>query len=99
MRPLISKKLELRFKEVGSQENSNDPIIIAKLFNPVGSGTWFLTEYNETTKIAFGYVTGLAHDEWGYVCIQELEAIELPYGLFIERDLFFVEQLFSSLDI
>jgi hypothetical protein len=29
--------------------------LIAKLFDPCRSATWYLTEYNPTQKIAFGY--------------------------------------------
>ena len=43
---LMTKELEKRFKEVGSQENVKDPVIIAKYFNPAGAGTWYATEYN-----------------------------------------------------
>ena len=32
---------------------------LAKLFDPVGSATWYLTEYDPVEKIAFGFVTGL----------------------------------------
>lgn len=41
-----------------SQENValNDKLVLVKLFNAYGSGTWYITEYNPQTKIAFGYV-------------------------------------------
>jgi len=96
MKPLVTEELQARFKEVGSQESSKDPIIIAKLFNPVGAATWYLTEYDPQNQIAFGYVTGLAHDEWGYVWIPELEDIQLPMGMTIERDIYFSEEVFSK---
>lgn len=31
-----------------------------------------MTEYDPEERIAFGYVTGLAVDEWGYISIDEL---------------------------
>ena len=79
-----------------SQEEETDPLVIAKLFDPCGSATWYLTEYNPEDKIAFGYVTGLYEDEWGYVSLQELESIKRPFGLTIERDLNFTPQSFSQ---
>jgi Protein of unknown function (DUF2958) len=72
-----------------SQSEENDPLVPVKFFNPCGSGTWFITEYDPEDKIAFGYVTGLGHDELGSISIQELESIQLPLGLTIERDLHF----------
>jgi len=81
-----------------SQENNKDPLIIAKLFDTFGSATWFLTEYNHSERTAFGYVTGLSHDEWGYVSLTELEGIRhsqlgVPK---IERDLYFTQTHFSN---
>jgi hypothetical protein len=54
-----------------SQEHESDPLIIVKLFDPVGSATWYLTEYDPVEKIAFGYV-GLQVDGFGYVSLIEL---------------------------
>jgi len=96
---LITKELEKRFKQVGSQENVKDPIVICKFFNPVGQGTWFATEYNPDEKIFFGYVSlfGDHNDEWGYFSLSELESVELPFGLGIERDLHFRETPVSEI--
>lgn len=92
---LLTKELEKRFKTIGSQENSNDPIIIAKFFNPVGAATWFATEYDPIRKIFFGYATlfglGSPEDEWGTFSLEELESINGKFGLGIERDLHFEE--------
>ncbi len=33
---LLTKQLEKRFAEVGSQEEEKDPLVIAKFFNPQG---------------------------------------------------------------
>lgn len=93
---LLTKALRARFKKVGSQENESDPIIIAKFFNPCGRGTWYATAFNEEDGCFFGYVTGLAFDEWGYFSLKEMEDIRLPFGLGIERDLHFQEQRFSE---
>lgn len=72
-----------------SQEKTKDPIVPAKFFNPVGSQTWFILEYDPETKLAFSYVTGMYEDEFGYTSMEELENIRLPYFLTIERDLHF----------
>jgi len=75
---LLSKELEARFKKVGSQEDCKDPIVIARFFNPTGSGTWYATEYDPEERIFFGYVSifGDWNDEWGNFSLDELESTE-----------------------
>jgi hypothetical protein len=41
---LITKEVESLFKKIGRQEKVDDPIVIAKFFNPTGPGTWYATE-------------------------------------------------------
>ena len=94
---LITKTLEERFEKIGCQSQTADPIVVAKFFDPCGSATWYATEYDAENKIAFGYVTGLAFDEWGTFSITELESIKRPFGLGIERDLYFKEQRFKEI--
>jgi len=91
---LLTKSLEKRFAEVGSQENAKDPLIIAKFFNPAGAGTWYATEYDPQSRTFFGYASifGDWNDEWGYFSLDELEAYQGRFGLGIERDLYFNEQ-------
>lgn len=93
---LITKELENRFAEVGKQ-HSNNPIVIAKFFNPCGKQTWYATEYDKSFNICFGYVTGMWEDEWGSFSIQELESVKLPFRLHIEQDRFFKEIRFKEL--
>lgn len=97
---LITKQLEKRFKDVGSQEKVKDPIVIAKFFNPAGAGTWYATEYDPETKIAFGYVSifGDHNDEWGSFAVWELEEIKGPLGIGIERDMYCGEKPISQHD-
>ncbi len=78
---LITKEMLARFQQVGDQSEIENPIFIAKFFNPVGSQTWYASEYDPETKIAFGYVTGMIVDEWGSFSIAELESINLPFNL------------------
>ncbi len=95
---LITKELEKRFAEIGDQSQSRDPLIIAKFFNPCGSGTWYATEYDPETQICFGYVTGFVYDEWGTFSIKELQELKLLLPLLhIERDRFFKEIRFKEL--
>ena len=75
-------------KNHGENENATQPKkhkVVVKLFNPTGSGTWYLTELNPYTNVAFG-LADLHGKEIGYVDIAELENLKLPMGLKIERD-------------
>jgi Protein of unknown function (DUF2958) len=82
-----------------SQENADDPVVHAKLFHAYGAGTWYLTEY-DGNDTAFGYVTGLHADEWGYVSIDELAALHIGGSVpRIECDLCFEPTAFSALKV
>lgn len=96
--PLLTTILIERFAQVGTQAETSNPIIICKFFNPCGAGTWYVSDYLPESHIAFGYVTGLGHDEWGYFSLHELEALRCPpLNLPLERDLYFEECRFSEL--
>ena len=90
---LLTKELLTRFAKIGRQEDSSDPIVVAKFFNPTGAGTWYATEYNPMEKMFFGYVSifGDWNDEWGHFSLEELENYRGRFGLGIERDLHFEE--------
>jgi len=96
---LLTKELLKRFETVGSQEEVNDPIIIAKFFNPVGAGTWFAIEYDSTDEVFFGYVSifGDHNDELGDFSLKELEDYTGRLGLGIERDMYFKEAPLSEI--
>ena len=98
---LITKELEKRFKEVGSQDGDKDPIVIAKFFNPTGAGTWYATEYDPENRIFFGYVSifGDYNDEWGDFSLDELQNFPGRFGLGIERDLHCGEKRISEFNI
>ena len=72
---LMTKELEKRFREIGSQEYDKDPIVVAEYFNRVGAGYWYATEYDPERKVFFGYVSifGDHKDEFGSFSLEELE--------------------------
>ena len=78
-----------------SQENESDPLVVVKLFDPCGSASWFLLEYDPVERIAFGYVVGMAADELGYVSLAEMESIE-RLGIGIEQDIYFQQKRLSE---
>ena len=66
-----------------------DPIPVVRFFNPVGQATWLATEMDED-DILFGLADlGYGTPEIGSFALAELEAIRLPFGLGIERDVLF----------
>ena len=96
---LITKELEKKFKKypLYSQDGlGGDAKVIAKFFNPIGAGTWLITEGNKLDDgdyEMFGYCH-LGDDfnaEFGYVMLSDLENIKLPLGMSIERDLYLKE--------
>ena len=94
---LLTKTVEKRFAQVGSQAEERDPPIVAKFFNPTGAGTWYATEYDPHHRIFFGYVSifGDWNDEWGSFSLDELASYRSPLGLGIEQDLHFGEKRLS----
>ena len=89
---LLTKELLKRFKTLGEQEDA-DPIVVCKFFNPTGAGRWYATEYDESDRTFYGFVSifGDHCDEWGRFSFEELEQFRGEYGLPIERDLYFNE--------
>lgn len=88
---LMTKELEKTFEEfpIGSQEGlTEDAEVVVKYFNPCGRGTWLITEGEKQENgdwLLFGYCH-IFEWEWGYVMLSELESINLPFGLKIERE-------------
>lgn len=44
---------------IGTTEDERDPVARVKLFEPCGSWTWYIVEYDPETRNAFGLVDGL----------------------------------------
>ena len=94
---LLTKKIrEKLIKNHLEQDGTKTFKAEVKLFNPCGIGTWYLSELNPDTNVAFG-LCELHEKELGYVSIDELEEIELPFFLKIERDLYYQPTHFSDL--
>mgnify|MGYP003395102625 CR=1 FL=1 len=65
---------------------SESPTALVKLFDPTGSWTWYISEYDTETREAFGLVDGF-EAELGYISMPELVAFRGRFGLPLERDL------------
>ena len=84
----IEKRLIKNHEANVGKEKTIQHKVVVKLFNPTGIGTWYLTEYNPKTDLAFGL--GCIHDkEIGSVSMKELREFRGQFGLGIERDKYF----------
>ena len=93
---LLTQELEEKFKKFplrSQEEKLGNAELIAKFYNPTGVGTWYITEgqilENGDVEM-FGYCH-LGDDEmaeFGSVMLSELENLQLPMGMTIERDLY-----------
>lgn len=84
---LLTKEIITKLPILYSQENEEDPMVICKFFLSMTKWTWFATEFDGKDSF-FGYVVG-EYPELGYFSLSELESVEGPYGLKVERDRYF----------
>lgn len=88
---LITKEIRTKMEANARKteiEGEDDHRPVVKLFNPAGAATWLLTEIEG--DIAFGLCDlGMGSPELGSVSITELEAVQGPLGIGIERDQYF----------
>ena len=64
-----------------------DAPIIVKFFTPTSNWTWYATEFDGDDTF-FGLVDGF-EKELGYFSLKDLENVRGPYGVAVERDLYF----------
>lgn len=90
---LMTKELEKEFEKYplySQEEKGMDSKVVVKYFNPCGAGTWLITEGEKQEDgdwLFYGYCH-LFEWEWGYVMLSELESVQLPFGLSIEREIY-----------
>lgn len=67
-----------------------DHVPLVKFFNPVGAATWLATELDEDGDTMLGLADlGFGCPELGSSSLMEIASVRLPFGLGIERDLYF----------
>lgn len=88
----LAANARARFDAIERGLREPDPKPVARFFNPVGAATWLATEI-DADGILFGLADlGFGCPELGSFSAAQLEAVRLPYGLGIERDLHFEAQ-------
>lgn len=84
---LLTKEILASVPKLFAQDGKGDAAIAyAKFFDPSGSWTWYMTEYDPINDEAFGLVQGF-EEELGYFSIRELEKVRNRFGIGIERDI------------
>lgn len=94
----ILKELEKRTRKAPLR-GAVDPVnglFYARLFHAFGPGTWYIAQYDPKRRLAMGYVTGLAADEWGYIEVDQLAAMQFAGVPRIELDLHFRPKAISQ---
>jgi hypothetical protein len=93
MQKLLTKAILKKLPPLFAQDQVDvDPTVFVKFFNPCGAATWYITEGEQDGDDfrMFG-LADLFNDggELGYISLNELASIRLPFGLRIERDIHF----------
>ena len=92
---LLTKEIEKKLPPLHSTSEENDPVAIVKFFDPVGSWTWYATEFDGEDTF-FGRTDG-HFSELGYFSLNELKNHKGHFGLGIERDTSFTPTPLSKL--
>ena len=85
---MLTKAIKAKLPPLYANEKVEDPTIQVKFFTPWSNWTWYGMEYDPEQRLFFGYVEG-QENELGYFSLDELESIKGPFGLKIERDMYF----------
>lgn len=94
---LLTKAIEKKLEKfpLNSQDGKGvEAKVVCKFFAPVGSWTWYVLEgekQDDGDWMFFGIVVSDYGSEYGYFGLKELENLNLPFGLKVERDLYFDE--------
>lgn len=87
---LLTEELKAKLPKLYSQDKNPNPEIVCKFFTPWSNWTWYVIEGEEQDGDwkFFGLVDGMER-ELGYFRLSELQSLKGPFGLKIERDLYF----------
>jgi Protein of unknown function (DUF2958) len=92
---LLTDEIKHQLPPLYSTEQTPDPIAWIKFFTPDASWTWYATEFDGEDTF-FGLVQG-QDEELGYFSLSELQTLQGPFGLRVERDISFNPTPLSTL--
>ncbi len=88
---LFTKEIEKKLQAQYPQGNSMDQMVVCKIFNPYGRGSWYIMNQDPADPDYLWAIVDLFEVEEGSVQKSELENCRIPIGRFnfpLERDLF-----------
>ena len=86
---LLTQSQRERLLANGRNRDRDHPPAV-KFFSPCGAATWLFSELSEDGDTLFGLADlGFGSPELGYSSLSEIASARLPFGLGIERDLYF----------
>jgi hypothetical protein len=92
---LLTEALRIEIPALGATEGQDNPVAICRFFTPDGAWTWLPFEFDGEDTF-FGAVSG--HEfELGYFSLSELETPTGPFGLHVERDLYYKPMSLSEI--
>jgi hypothetical protein len=96
---LLTKEARKLLPDLYSQDGDPKAMAYVKFFDPIGSGTWWASEFDGEDRF-FGFADlglGPGCAELGYFSLSELESVAKDRGgLGIERDLHFMPTLMTE---
>lgn len=99
---IITKEIEKAFAKQGctADKSARDIMIVMKLFNPCGAGTWYVYEkQSEDIYWCFANLGDPKCAECGLMSLSKLMSTKLRFGLKIERDMHFKPLSISLQDV
>ena len=94
---LLTQELLKQFRKVWRQDKVKDPLVICKFFYPGSHRTRYATEFDEETRIFFGFVDGDFPERWRFSLTEFEEFRGKRWRM--ERDLWFDPRPFSELKL
>ena len=85
---LLTKEITKKATKQYDEGSDMEQMVVAKFFNPIGNGTWYLMNLADDEDYAWGIVDMFAV-EMGSFSMKELQNLELPLNMGIERDKYF----------
>jgi len=85
---LLTKEIKVKAQKQYEQGTDMEQMVVAKYFDPTGTWKWYLMNMDKDEDYCWGIVKGF-EVEMGSFSMKELENIQLPYYLGIERDISF----------
>lgn len=96
---MLTKAIEQSMPALGSTDNVplENKKVVVKFFTPWTQWTWWVFEGEQQEDgdwLFFGIVEGF-ETELGYFTLSELTSVEGPYGLKIERDMYYSQDMWK----